>query len=288
MLMDEPFSAVDPVVRAQLQDEFIRLQADLGKTIVFVTHDIDEAVKLGDRIAVFAVGGRLAQFADAGRGPEPPVGRFRRGLRRSRPGLSGTVLRRGRRSAAAPGAHAVPGRRRCRPTPARRPKESPTAHGRWLLVVDEKRQPRGWLDCRTVAAGHRVVVDDLVLGGSLAGPDASLRTALDAALSSPSGRGVAVDANTEVIGTVAARDVLDAIEQARGTAVVDPTGGVGPAQQGGGRLVNWAWLERNTDQIVSWLIAHFWLALIPTIARVCSSRCRSAPSRTGTAGRTRP
>ena len=64
MLMDEPFSAVDPVVRAQLQDEFIRLQADLGKTIVFVTHDIDEAVKLGDRIAVFAVGGRLAQYAE--------------------------------------------------------------------------------------------------------------------------------------------------------------------------------------------------------------------------------
>ena len=63
MLMDEPFSAVDPVVRAQLQDEFIRLQSELGKTIVFVTHDIDEAVKLGDRIAVFAVGGRLAQFA---------------------------------------------------------------------------------------------------------------------------------------------------------------------------------------------------------------------------------
>ena len=54
MLMDEPFSAVDPVVRAQLQDEFIRLQAELGKTIVFVTHDIDEAVKLGDQIAVFA------------------------------------------------------------------------------------------------------------------------------------------------------------------------------------------------------------------------------------------
>ena len=50
MLMDEPFSAVDPVVRAQLQDEFLRLQAELGKTIAFVTHDIDEAIKLGDRV----------------------------------------------------------------------------------------------------------------------------------------------------------------------------------------------------------------------------------------------
>jgi osmoprotectant transport system ATP-binding protein len=62
MLMDEPFSAVDPVVRAQLQDEFLRLQRDLAKTIVFVTHDIDEAIKLGDNIVVLRVGGRLAQM----------------------------------------------------------------------------------------------------------------------------------------------------------------------------------------------------------------------------------
>ena len=63
LLMDEPFGAVDPVVRAKLQDEFLRLQRDLGKTVVLVTHDIDEAVRMGDRVAVFAVGGRLAQFA---------------------------------------------------------------------------------------------------------------------------------------------------------------------------------------------------------------------------------
>src|SRR4051812_7422562 len=63
MLMDEPFSAVDPIVRAGLQDEFLHLQEDLNKTIVFVTHDIDEAIKLGHRIAVFQVGGTLAQVA---------------------------------------------------------------------------------------------------------------------------------------------------------------------------------------------------------------------------------
>ncbi len=62
LLMDEPFGAVDPVVRVRLQDEFLRVQRELGKTVVFVTHDIDEAVKMGDRVAVFAVGGRLAQF----------------------------------------------------------------------------------------------------------------------------------------------------------------------------------------------------------------------------------
>ena len=63
LLMDEPFGAVDPLVRLRLQDEFLRLQAELGVTVVFVTHDIDEAVRLGDRVAVFATGGRLAQYA---------------------------------------------------------------------------------------------------------------------------------------------------------------------------------------------------------------------------------
>ena len=62
LLMDEPFSAVDPVVREELQAEILRLQSELRKTIVFVTHDIDEAVKLGDAVAVFGVGGTLQQF----------------------------------------------------------------------------------------------------------------------------------------------------------------------------------------------------------------------------------
>nr|WP_275887097.1 ATP-binding cassette domain-containing protein [Nocardioides sp. 616] len=62
LLMDEPFGAVDPVVRTRLQDEFGRLQRELGKTVVLVTHDIDEAVRMGDRVAIFADGGRLAQY----------------------------------------------------------------------------------------------------------------------------------------------------------------------------------------------------------------------------------
>jgi osmoprotectant transport system ATP-binding protein len=63
MLMDEPFGAVDPINRERLQNEFLRLQAELRKTILFVTHDIDEAIKMGDRIAILREGGRLAQFA---------------------------------------------------------------------------------------------------------------------------------------------------------------------------------------------------------------------------------
>jgi osmoprotectant transport system ATP-binding protein len=62
LLMDEPFAAVDPIVRLRLQDEFLRLQQALGKTVMMVTHDIDEAVRMGDRVAVFANGGRLAQY----------------------------------------------------------------------------------------------------------------------------------------------------------------------------------------------------------------------------------
>jgi osmoprotectant transport system ATP-binding protein len=62
MLMDEPFGAVDPITRTRLQDEFIRIQGEIKKTIVFVTHDIDEAIKMGDKIAILKEGGILAQY----------------------------------------------------------------------------------------------------------------------------------------------------------------------------------------------------------------------------------
>jgi osmoprotectant transport system ATP-binding protein len=65
LLMDEPFGAIDPITRGRLQEEFRRLQSDLGKTVIFVTHDIDEALRLGDHIAVLKPGGILAQFATA-------------------------------------------------------------------------------------------------------------------------------------------------------------------------------------------------------------------------------
>jgi osmoprotectant transport system ATP-binding protein len=63
MLMDEPFGAIDPITRSRLQDEFLRLQTEIRKTVLFVTHDIDEAIKMGDRIAVLRGAGELAQFA---------------------------------------------------------------------------------------------------------------------------------------------------------------------------------------------------------------------------------
>jgi osmoprotectant transport system ATP-binding protein len=76
MLMDEPFGAIDPIVRARLQDEFLRLQQEIRKTVVFVTHDIDEAIKVGDRIAILREGGLLAQYDAPQRILEHPVDEF--------------------------------------------------------------------------------------------------------------------------------------------------------------------------------------------------------------------
>src|SRR5438876_5929685 len=75
MLMDEPFAAVDPIVRERLQNEFLRLQRDQGTTVIFVTHDIDEAIKLGDRVAVMR-GGKLVQYAPPGELLAHPVNAF--------------------------------------------------------------------------------------------------------------------------------------------------------------------------------------------------------------------
>ncbi len=78
MLMDEPFGAIDPINRERLQNEFLRLQERVRKTIVFVTHDIDEAIKMGDRIAMLQRGRQAAAVRDA-RGPAHAAGqRLRR------------------------------------------------------------------------------------------------------------------------------------------------------------------------------------------------------------------
>jgi osmoprotectant transport system ATP-binding protein len=76
MLMDEPFGAIDPINRERLQNEFLRLQREIRKTIVFVTHDIDEAIKMGDRIAIMQKGGTLAQYAPPAELLMYPQGRF--------------------------------------------------------------------------------------------------------------------------------------------------------------------------------------------------------------------
>jgi osmoprotectant transport system ATP-binding protein len=94
MLMDEPFGAIDPITRDRLHDEFVALQANIRKTVVIVTHDITEAVKLGDRIAIFAEGGRLAQFDTPARILAEPADEFVASFVGSGAAVRGLSLRR--------------------------------------------------------------------------------------------------------------------------------------------------------------------------------------------------
>ena len=132
MLMDEPFGAVDPIVRERLQNEFLRLQEQLAKTILFVTHDIDEAIKMGDLVAVMQVGGHLAQFGPPAEILAEPASEFvarfvgaDRGLKRL------SLTRVGDLELAAGGHRARRRRRRRRPPPrARGPVPVPAARRR--------------------------------------------------------------------------------------------------------------------------------------------------------------
>src|SRR4051812_4019958 len=170
MLMDEPFSAVDPVVREQLQDEFLRLQHELGKTIVFVTHDIDEAIKLGDKVAVLRVGGKLAQFASPAELLARPADAF----------VAGFVGRdRGYRALGFAEAGQLPLNDE-QPVQlgetVRAGKDA--AQDDWALVVDADRKPQGWLAVGRLpdrALDGEITPDLLNLGGTLAAESGTLR-----------------------------------------------------------------------------------------------------------------
>lgn len=185
LLMDEPFSAVDPVVRADLQKELLRLQLELKRTIIFVTHDIDEAIMLGDYVAVFAVGGRLAQFGTPEEILRQPADDFvasfvgrDRGMRRLTFADASDVK-----------IHSLD--------------SHDTPWQKWKLNVEDGK-PAGWW------MGER-----LIPGGSLFVDGGTLRDALDSVLSSPSGWGVAVDSQGYVLGLLNSDDVLDATEAER-------------------------------------------------------------------------
>jgi osmoprotectant transport system ATP-binding protein len=149
LLMDEPFSAVDPVVRERLQSEFLRLQELVRKTIVFVTHDIDEAVRLGDRIAVMSAGGRVEQFASPadllGRPANAFVADFvgaDRGLKRlAVTGVDAADLEH------PPVVHVEDGLADARSA-------MQVAGARWAVVLDDENSLHGWLSAeRATGAG---------------------------------------------------------------------------------------------------------------------------------------
>jgi len=152
LLMDEPFGAVDPIARDRLQVEFLRLQGDLHKTVVFVTHDVEEAVRLGDRIAVMREGGYLEQYdtpaAILGNPATPFVADFvgaDRGLKR----LAVTPIRRedleyppvvGTRASAGEAAAVLD-----------------SAGARWAVVLDDAGNLRGWVAREALADGGTVL-----------------------------------------------------------------------------------------------------------------------------------
>ncbi len=208
MLMDEPFSAIDPVVRTQLQDEFLRLQREIGKTIIMVTHDIDEALKLGDQVAVFRAGGELAQVASPRELLVKPADGF----------VADFVGRdRGYRFL---GFTTLAENLAVRVEPTVLLGETPenarhVATDKWLLVRDEAGRPLGWVDPTNLTAPIRS--GDLNLSGTLAPCDGTLRQLLDAALSAPSGRAVIVDRHGALLGTMTLKDVAERLGDAHGS-----------------------------------------------------------------------
>jgi osmoprotectant transport system ATP-binding protein len=203
LLMDEPFSAVDPIVRVELQREILWLQAELHKTIVFVTHDIDEAVRLADRVAVFGPGGSLQQYEEPARLLSRPANDFVSRMIGAGRGYRWLQFL----DAAQLPVHDI-----------HQIAESAIGDAQlrdgWTLVVKADGAPLGWIDANGVRK-HRSgasLLDSVTSVGSLFRPSASLSQALDAALSSPAAIGVAVDKAGKVIGGVRAGDVLAVLE----------------------------------------------------------------------------
>jgi osmoprotectant transport system ATP-binding protein len=212
LLMDEPFGAVDPIVRERLQNELLRLQEQLAKTILFVTHDIDEAIKMGDLVAVMQVGGRLAQFGTPQDILTKPasdfVGRFvgtDRGLKllalvrvESLP-LRAPVT-------AQPGDDAAEARRRVGADPFP-----------YLLLVDEERRPIGWVaDDRLPASGP--LGGDLATGTSpLFDRRTTLKDALAMLIQAEVQAGIVVDERGAVVGLVTADDITTGARREDGT-----------------------------------------------------------------------
>jgi osmoprotectant transport system ATP-binding protein len=219
LLMDEPFSAVDPVVRKGLQDELLRIQDELGKTIVFVTHDIDEAVKIGTMVAVMRTGGHLAQFAPPAELLTDPADAFvedflgaDRGIRRlSFFSSSGLDLLTTPIVAVDATAEQIA---------ARTSKDVP-----YLLVTDVDGRPLGWSEPAALTAGSVDPARLLSHGRPFEHGRESLRAALDGAVLSPTGWAVAVGADGRVTGVVSQQIIGEAIRAAHAEGTTEKVAG---------------------------------------------------------------
>ncbi len=149
MLMDEPFGAIDPINRERLQNEFLRLQAEIRKTILFVTHDIDEAIKMGDRIAVMREHGKVEQYATPAELLMAPATPFVEDFVGADRALKRLALMRVRDISLWEAPWATAGQ----PTAEVRAKlDSPEVEVPYALLVDSERRPQGWLTERDLGA----------------------------------------------------------------------------------------------------------------------------------------
>ncbi len=196
MLMDEPFGAIDPINRDRLQNEFLRLQREIRKTVVFVTHDIDEAIKMGDRIAVLQKGGKLAQYAPPAELLMYPANPFVEDFVGADRALKRLALQRVRDV----DLWKAPLVRVGEPVAEARAKLS-DAEVPYPLLVDDEGRPLGWLSERALA-GERVEAELRSNPKPILDIDGVLRDALAELLSEEAQYGPVVDHRGAVTGVL--------------------------------------------------------------------------------------
>jgi osmoprotectant transport system ATP-binding protein len=212
LLMDEPFGAVDPITRQRLQDELIRIQAELQKTIVIVTHDFDEAVKLGDWIVVFAEGARIVQYDTPERILAEPADAFVEEFIGSGAGLKQLTLRRVDEVPLAEAVIARPGDA-ARDVLARMDE---VGH-QHAVVLDGRHRPLRWPSRRTLGRMDAIGADaDPRL--PVIGSRATLNDALDTMLVSSAGAALVTGRAGAFLGVIDVETVMDAITSARAAA----------------------------------------------------------------------
>jgi osmoprotectant transport system ATP-binding protein len=212
MLMDEPFGAVDPIRRERLQNEFLRLQEQVRKTIVFVTHDVDEAIKMGDRIAILQRGGILAQYDTPAEILANPASEFVERFVGADRGLKRLSLARVRDLELLEPVIIRAGEDR---GDARRRLEKAHDAVDYALLVDDARRPLGWIDATDLAGSGPIDPVAATPGAPTVQPETTLRDALSALLGSSVQLGVVVDGQERVLGLVS----VDAIgDRLRGPA----------------------------------------------------------------------
>jgi osmoprotectant transport system ATP-binding protein len=195
MLMDEPFGAVDPIARERLQNEFLRLQEEIAKTIVFVTHDIDEAIKMGDLVAVMQVGGILAQFGPPAEILANPASEFVARFVGADRGLKRLSLSRVADLEPRPPVVARAGDDAATLGPAGR--QAP-----YLLLVDATNRPIGWLPSDRVPPSGPLRDDLAVPMSPLLDRRTTLKDALSMLLDADVQAGIVVDRAGAVLGLV--------------------------------------------------------------------------------------